>query len=82
MVYIYICNIWDTIHFWKLKVSGSYRPAPKDAKEGMDVATGEEAAPVEAPVEALEALDSVPGIQDIDLQDSFSEMFWRDVWSI
>lgn len=56
-------------------MSGSYRPAPKDAKEGMDVATGEEAAPVEAPVEALEALDSVPGIQDIDLQDSFSEMF-------
>ena len=59
-------------------MSGSYRPAPKDAKEGMDVvATGEEAvAPVEAPV-ALEALDSVPGMQDIDLQDwaGFSEMF-------
>lgn len=48
---------------------GSYRPAPKDAKEGMDVvATGEEAvAPVEAPVEAL---DSVPGFQDIDLQEA------------
>ncbi len=57
-------------------MSGSYRPAPKDAKEGMDVvATGEAVAPVEAPV--AEALDSVPGIQDIDLQDwaGFSEMF-------